>query len=204
MAEENLVTNIVAKSNFSDLIGDLSRVSSKLVSLQQNLNATNKSLAVQAAQMQKSFSDTMRSTGQFSTHFTSVQNDVEKFGRGLDSGRLKLGQYYGAWREHSRTAGGLIRDLARQQVQLQNSVLQPLGKNAQGIMQYAVHVPRGLDAVRDKSALASQELKIMNRVIQDGANGLINWGKNTQWAGRQLSVGLTLPIALFGKTAGFI
>ena len=201
MAEENLVTNIVAKSNFSDLIGDLSRVSSKLVSLQQTLNATNKSLAVQAAQMQKSFSDTMRSTGQFSTHFTSVQNDVEKFGRGLDSGRLKLGQYYGAWREHSRTAGGLIRDLARQQVQLQNSVLQPLGKNAQGIMQYAVHVPRGLDAVRDKSALASQELKIMNRVIQDGANGLINWGKNTQWAGRQLSVGLTLPIALFGKTA---
>ena len=201
MAEENLVTNIVAKSNFSDLIGDLSRVSSKLVSLQQNLNATNKSLAVQAAQMQKSFSDTMRSTGQFSTHFTSVQNDVEKFGRGLDSGRLKLGQYYGAWREHSRTAGGLIRDLARQQVQLQNSVLQPLGKNAQGIMQYAVHVPRGLDAVRDKSALASQELKIMNKVIQDGANGLINWGKNTQWAGRQLSVGLTLPIALFGKTA---
>jgi TP901 family phage tail tape measure protein len=201
MAQENLVTNIVAKSNFSDLIGDLSRVSSKLVSLQQNLNATNKSLAVQAAQMQKSFSDTMRSTGQFSTHFTSVQNDVEKFGRGLDSGRLKLGQYYGAWREHSRTAGGLIRDLARQQVQLQNSVLQPLGKNAQGIMQYAVHVPRGLDAVRDKSALASQELKIMNRVVQDGATGLINWGKNTQWAGRQLSVGLTLPIALFGKTA---
>jgi TP901 family phage tail tape measure protein len=201
MAEENLVTNIVAKSNFSDLIGDLSRVSSKLVSLQQNLNATNKSLAVQAAQMQKSFSDTMRSTGQFSTHFTSVQNDVEKFGRGLDSGRLKLGQYYGAWREHSRTAGGLIRDLARQQVQLQNSVLQPLGKNAQGIMQYAVHVPQGLDAVRNKSALASQELKIMNRVIQDGANQVINWGKNTQWAGRQLSVGLTLPIALFGKTA---
>jgi TP901 family phage tail tape measure protein len=201
MAEENLVTNIVAKSNFSDLIGDLSRVSSKLVSLQQNLNATNKSLAVQAAQMQKSFSDTMRSTGQFSTHYVGLQNDVEKFGRGLDSGRLKLGQYYGAWREHSRTAGGLIRDLARQQVQLQNSVLQPLGKNAQGIMQYAVHVPQGLDAVRSKSALASQELKIMNRVIQDGANGLINWGKNTQWAGRQLSVGLTLPIALFGKTA---
>ena len=201
MAEENLVTNIVAKSNFSDLIGDLNRVSSRLLTLKQSLDATNKSLAVQAAQMQKSFSDTMRSTGQFSTHFVSLQNDVEKFGRGLDSGRLKLGQYYGAWKEHSRTAGGLIRDLARQQVQLQNSVIQPMGKNAQGIMQYAVHIPRGLDDIKHKTAIARQEMMIMNKVIQDGANQVINWGKNTQWAGRQLSVGLTLPIVMFGKAA---
>jgi TP901 family phage tail tape measure protein len=201
MAEENLVTNIVAKSNFSDLIGDLNRVSSRLLTLKQSLDATNKSLAVQAAQMQKSFSDTMRSTGQFSTHFVSLQNDVEKFGRGLDSGRLKLGQYYGAWKEHSRTTGGLIRDLARQQVQLQNSVIQPMGKNAQGIMQYAVHVPRGLDEIKSKTAIARQEMMIMNKVIQDGANQVINWGKNTQWAGRQLTVGLTLPIVMFGKAA---
>jgi TP901 family phage tail tape measure protein len=201
MAEENLVTNIVAKSNFSDLIADLNRVSAKLLSLQQTLNTTNKTLAVQAAQMQKSFSQTMRSTGQFSTHFVSLQSDVDKFGRSLDSGRMKLGQYYGAWRDHSRTAGGLIRDLARQQVQLQNSVLQPMGKNAQGIMQYAVHVPRGLDEIKNKTAIARQEMMIMNKVIQDGANQVINWGKNTQWAGRQLTVGLTLPIAMFGKAA---
>jgi TP901 family phage tail tape measure protein len=201
MAEENLVTNIVAKSNFSDLIADLNRVSAKLLTLQQTLNTTNKTLAVQAAQMQKSFSQTMRSTGQFSTHFVSLQSDVDKFGRSLDSGRMKLGQYYGAWRDHSRTAGGLIRDLARQQVQLQNSVLQPMGKNAQGIMQYAVHVPRGLDEIKNKTAIARQEMMIMNKVIQDGANQVINWGKNTQWAGRQLTVGLTLPIAMFGKAA---
>ncbi|NDB62230.1 phage tail tape measure protein, partial [bacterium] len=30
---------------------------------------------------------------------------------------------------------------------------------------------------------------------------LINWGKNTQWAGRQLTVGLTVPIVAFGKAA---
>jgi hypothetical protein len=41
----------------------------------------------------------------------------------------------------------------------------------------------------------------MNKVIQDGAGQLINWGKNTQWAGRQLTVGLTVPLAAFGKAA---
>jgi TP901 family phage tail tape measure protein len=30
---------------------------------------------------------------------------------------------------------------------------------------------------------------------------MINWGKNTQWAGRQLTVGLTVPLAAFGKAA---
>jgi TP901 family phage tail tape measure protein len=201
MAEENLVTRIVARSDFSDLIGDLNKVSSRLVALQQQLNSTNKTLAVQAANMQKAFASTLRSTGQFSSHFVSLSSDVDKFGKSLDSGKMKLGQYYQAWQQHAKTSGGLVRDLAKQQVQMQNAVLQPLGKNAQGLMQFNVHVPRGLDVVKNKAALARQEMLIMNKVIQDGANQVINWGKNTQWAGRQLTVGLTLPIAMFGKAA---
>jgi TP901 family phage tail tape measure protein len=201
MAEENLVTRIVARSDFSDLIGDLNKVSSRLVALQQQLNSTNKTLAVQAANMQKAFASTLRSTGQFSSHFVSLSSDVDKFGKSLDSGKMKLGQYYQAWQQHAKTSGGLVRDLAKQQVQMQNAILQPLGKNAQGLMQFNVHVPRGLDVVKNKAALARQEMMIMNKVIQDGANQVINWGKNTQWAGRQLTVGLTLPIAMFGKAA---
>ena len=127
MAEETIVTNIVAKSNFSDLIGDLNKVSTRLSTLQTQLATTNRALANQAAQMQKSFAATLRSTGQFSTHFVSLASDVDKFGKSLDSGQLKLGQYYNAWKEHSKTAGGLIRDLAKQQVQMQNAILQPKG-----------------------------------------------------------------------------
>jgi TP901 family phage tail tape measure protein len=41
----------------------------------------------------------------------------------------------------------------------------------------------------------------MNKVMSDGATQLINWGKNTQWAGRQLTVGLTVPLAAFGMAA---
>jgi TP901 family phage tail tape measure protein len=201
MAQENLVTNIVAKSDFSDLIADLGKVSSKLISLQSQLNVTNRTLAAQAAQIQQSFAGTLRSTGQFSTQFVSLSSDVEKFGKNLDSGRLKLSQYYKTWQDHTRASGGLIRQLAQQQVQLQNAILQPLGKNAQGLMQYNVHIPAGLDKTKHSAALARQELQIMNKVMQQGANQLINWGKNTQWAGRQLTVGLTLPLTAFGKAA---
>ena len=201
MAEENIITNITAKADFSDLIKDLNRVTASLSSLQQTIGTTNKAISSQIDAINRGFANTIRSTGQFSSHYVSLSSDVEKFGRSLDSGRLKLRDYYRVWQDHTRTSGGLIRDLSKQQVQLQNAILQPLGRNAQGLMQFNVHVPRGLDVIKNKTAITTQQLQIMNKVVQDGAVQLINWGKNTQWAGRQLTVGLTLPIAAFGKAA---
>ncbi len=201
MADETISTRIVANADFSSLIADVHKVTASLSKLQEQLANSNKMMANQIAVMNRSFADTLRSTGQFSTHFVSLQSDVEKFGKNLDGGKLKLNQYFNAFRDHARTSGGLIRDLAKQQVALQNSVLQPLGRNAQGLMQFNVHVPRGLDEIKNKSALVRQELQIMNKVIQDGAGQLINWGKNTQWAGRQLTVGLTVPLVAFGAQA---
>jgi len=201
MAEETISTRIVANADFSALIADVHKVTASLSKLQEQLANSNRMLSNQIAVMNRSFSDTLRSTGQFSTHFVSLQSDVEKFGKNLDGGKLKLNQYFNAFRENAKTSGGLIRELAKQQVALQNAILQPLGRNAQGLMQFNVHVPRGLDEVKNKTAIARQELQIYNKVIQDGAVQLINWGKNTQWAGRQLTVGLTLPLAAFGKAA---
>jgi len=201
MADDTISTRIVANADFSALIADVHKVTASLSKLQEQLANSNKMMANQIAVMNRSFADTLRSTGQFSTHFVSLQSDVEKFGKNLDGGKLKLNQYFNTFRDHARTSGGLIRDLAKQQVALQNSVLQPLGRNAQGLMQFNVHVPRGLDEVKNKTAIVRQELQIMNKVIQDGAGQLINWGKNTQWAGRQLTVGLTVPLVAFGAQA---
>ena len=201
MAEETISTRIVANADFSALIADVHKVTASLSKLQEQLANSNKMLANQISVMNRSFSDTLRSTGQFSTHFVSLQSDVEKFGKNLDGGKLKLNQYFNTFRDHAKTSGGLIRELAKQQVALQNAILQPLGRNSQGLMQFNVHVPRGLDNVKNKTAIARQELQIYNKVIQDGAVQLINWGKNTQWAGRQLTVGLTIPLAAFGKAA---
>ena len=201
MAEEVINTRIVADADFSSLIADVHKVTASLSKLQEQLSLSNKMLANNVAAINRNFAETIRSTGQYSSHFVSLTGNVEKFGNSLDTGRLKLKDYFGAYQSHVKTAGGLIRDLAKQQVAMQNAILQPLGRNAQGLMQFNVHVPRGLDAIKNKTALASQELKIMNKVIQDGAVQLINWGKNTQWAGRQLTVGLTLPLAAFGKAA---
>lgn len=201
MADEQIVTNIVATSDFSGLIADVQRTTSALTKLQQELSLSNKTLAAQAGQIQKSFGETLRSTGQFTTHFVTVGSEVTKFGKNLDAGKLKLRDYFSTWQQHTKTSGGLIRDLAKQQVALQNAIVQPLGKSADGLMKFNVHVANGLNQTMNKTALARKEMQIYNKVIQDGGVQIINWGKNTQWAGRQLTVGLTVPIAAFGAAA---
>ena len=201
MANETIVTNIVANANFSSLIANVQKATAELAQLKGALSTTNKALAMDAAKIQQGFSATLRSTGQFSTHFVSLSSDVEKFGKNLDQGKLKLKDYYRTFSDHTKTSGGMIRELARQQVQLQNAILQPLGRNAEGLMQFNVQIPRGLDLTKNKAAILRQEMQIFNRVVQDGGVQLINWGKNTQWAGRQLTVGLTVPITAFGLAA---
>ena len=201
MADEQIITNIVARADLSSLVSEVHRATASLQNLQQSLSSAGKTVASQVKVINNSFGETLRSTGQFGSHFVTLHSDVEKFGKGLDAGRLKLRDFYSAFQQHAKTSGGLIRDLARQQVMLQNAVMQPLGRNAQGLMQYEVHIPRGLDLIKNKTKLANMELQIMNRAINEGATSLINWGKNTQWAGRQLTVGLTVPIAAFGAAA---
>ena len=201
MADNLITTNITANADFTGLRTQLAATTAQLLKLQEVTAGTNAKLASQIAVMNKSFATTLTSTGQFSQHFVSLTSDVEKFGRNLDRGRLKLNDYYNTWSGHTKKTSNLVRDLAKQQVMLQNAIIQPVGKNAQGLMQYNVMVAKGLDEVKNKTAIARQELAIMNKVMNDGAGQLINWGKNTQWAGRQLTVGLTVPLAAFGMAA---
>ncbi len=202
MADEQIVTSIVAKADLSSLVSEVHRASASLQQLQRELLSSNRAIAASTKLANNLFRDTLTGSGQYSSHFVNLNSDVDKFGKNLDAGRLKLKNYFSTFREHATTQKGMIRELAKEQVMLQNAVLQPLGRNAQGLMQYNVMIPRGLDAVRNSAQLARMEMQIMNRALSEGAGSLINWGKNTQWAGRQLTVGLTVPLTMFGAAAG--
>jgi TP901 family phage tail tape measure protein len=50
-------------------------------------------------------------------------------------------------------------------------------------------------------AVAAQKQALLNQLLRQGSTNLLNFGKNTQWAGRQLMVGFTIPLAYFGTAA---
>jgi TP901 family phage tail tape measure protein len=198
---ENINTQITASADFSSLIGQIHQAVSQLTLLQQKIGASNVALSQQINASNNAFANTLKNSNQFSTHFVTLASDTEKFGKALDTGKLKLRDYYNSWQQYHRQGAGLIKDLAKQQAALQNAIIQPMGRNSQGQMQFNVHVPTGIDELANKTKIAKQEMSILNKVMSDGATQLINWGKNTQWAGRQLTVGLTVPMAAFGQAA---
>jgi TP901 family phage tail tape measure protein len=53
-------------------------------------------------------------------------------------------------------------------------------------------------------ALGEMAIKmgLVSQVAASGAANMIKWGKNTQWAGRQLMVGLTMPVVAAGAAMG--
>jgi hypothetical protein len=159
MADEQIVTSIVAKADLSSLVSEVHRATASLQQLQRELLASNKSIASATKVANNLFRDTLTGSGYYSSHFVNLNSDVDKFGKQLDAGRLKLKDYFQTFRTHATTQKGLIRELAKEQVMLQNAVLQPLGRNAQGLMQYNVMIPRGLDAVKNSAQLARMEMQ---------------------------------------------
>ena len=61
-----------------------------------------------------------------------------------------------------------------------------------------VFTPKNINETANAIQIATNQQRLYNLALDRGATSLINWGKNTQWAGRQLTVGLTVPLTMFG------
>ena len=191
--------NVVATGNFGQLEAQLARLKAQVGAL--NASMTNASLINPTAlsNMQKYselMSDQLRSTGMFQTKMVSLTSETERFGQSLARGNLRLGDYFRTATGHIRNQQTEIQKLAKAQVAMANSTTMAMGDG-----QAMVITPRGIDQAIHKQQLLNQEYRIFRQVVAGGSTQLINWGKNTQWAGRQLTVGLTVPLAIFGAAA---
>lgn len=93
----------------------------------------------------------------------------------------------------------MLQQVYKDQLKLQRMTLTSRGTDKFGREISDITVPtrigRDLDSINNR-------LKFTRSLIQSSAAQMINWGKNTQWAGRQLTVGLTMPMAMFAAAAG--
>jgi TP901 family phage tail tape measure protein len=71
-------------------------------------------------------------------------------------------------------------------------------KNAAGAGKTYLTVNRALAA---STVTLNQRLRYTATVLNAASTSLINFGKNVQWAGRQVMMGLTLPLLLLGSAA---
>jgi TP901 family phage tail tape measure protein len=78
-----------------------------------------------------------------------------------------------------------------------------MGRDANGAMRAISVRPLSLDMndLATKTMIASEKQALLNQLLKQGSTNLLNFGKNTQWAGRQLMVGFTVPLITVGSQA---
>jgi hypothetical protein len=95
----------------------------------------------------------------------------------------------------NRVATERVKDLQTQYISM--------GRDANGALQAIKVRPLALDMnnLGTKVQMVAQKQQLFNQLLKQGSTNLLNFGKNTQWAGRQLMVGFTIPLTIFGATA---
>jgi hypothetical protein len=188
-------------------LGDFKSVNSQIAALKAQVDLLNKSLMGTGVSQQltkdlnsanAAFKSAMLSTGEFTASTVKLQAETDKFAHSLVNGKLKLTEYFSIIRNQSSAASAQMRALALEQTKLQNSIVMA-DPTKKGV--FSVYTPTKINEVANATKIATNMQNLYNIAVQKGTQSLINWGKNTQWAGRQLTVGLTVPMAIFGNTA---
>lgn len=194
----NIQLNIVANAQFQQVYSEVAKLKAAMTSLQKSSVGgpftANVTADIKASQ--SAFDSAVLSTRAFNIQQVAMTDSVTKFGQQLSKGQLSLSNYYKIWRDSAKGASAEIDALATAQARLNRSIAiaDPLRPG------YAKLVTDINGVVTAEEKLIFQQ-QALNTALNQGSMKLINFGKNTQWMGRQLTVGLTMPLAMFGASA---
>jgi len=180
---------------------------SELKALQSQINAFNLALNknnVAQAAFTKEFSGELQKainkTGLFTAETIRLSTAAATLDKTLSKGKTSLGQFFSAkFNKDSAIAAETMALAAERAKRLQTQFIATSG--AANGFQEAIAV-RPLAAFSSEAAVAAQRTQILSNMFKQGTTQLINFGKNVQWAGRQLMVGFTVPLTIFGSVAG--
>ena len=196
---------------------DAGQALATIKALQRQISDFHTSLAkgsatanLKSLQMQQSLIDTINATGQYSAQMKTVASSTQAFTTALEKNKLSMGQYFkyagGASKSFGRffkTEMDTIQKVAIERVKDLQTQYIKMGRDANGALRSIAVRPLALDMenLATKTQIAAQKQQLLNQLLKQGSTNLLNFGKNTQWAGRQLMVGFTIPLGILGTTA---
>ena len=200
--------NINVLVNTQQAMAQLRALQGQITTLNNSISATSGAAAAQQAALAKGLKDSANASRMWEARIIPVNTAVDQFSTALDKGRMSLGQYtrYAASQLPGmsrvfRREFDMMNRVAEQNVRQMQTQFVRLGNSATGAAQAMALTPTALDRQAASTAIATQRQMMMNRMIDLGTTKLLNWGKNTQWAGRQLMVGFSIPLGLMGAAA---
>jgi len=207
---ENIQSNIIINVDTKIGIAEIKNLQRQVASLNAQLLKSGAAQARAAENVQRNLLNNINATGQFAANVKNITNTTENFTNRLEKNKLGLGEYFRYAGGASKTFGKLFRNefdtiekVARERVKTIQTQFTKLGRNANGSLQAIAVRPLALDMnnLATKTEMAAQKQQIFNQLVKQGSTNLLNFGKNTQWAGRQLMVGFSIPLAYIGTIA---
>lgn len=196
---------------------DTSQALAAIRQLQREISAFHTSMAkggalanAESMRLSQNLVNTINSSGKFSAGMTRISSSTESFTNALEKNKLSMGQYFRFAGGASRSFGKMfsrefntINRVATERVKDLQTQYISMGRDANGALQAIKVRPLALDMnnLGTKVQMVAQKQQLFNQLLRQGSTNLLNFGKNTQWAGRQLMVGFTIPLTIFGTLA---
>ena len=177
---------------------DTQHAQQQLQALQTQIQMMQKTMAAQAkSNMNLGFGNTKELKG-VSQEIVQVASATKTLDKALAGTSRSIGASFKTMGEAFR-GNGTAMDLAVQRGRILGAQYDNLGMSARGLGTALKTVD--FSSVDVASATSAQRVAIFTRAMDQAGTSMLNWGKNMQWAGRQLMVGFTVPLTIFGAIA---
>jgi TP901 family phage tail tape measure protein len=208
MADVN--ANIGVHIDTSAALAELKNLQRQLANFHASIAKGSAASAMAQKSLQTNLLNSINATGKFTAQMGLVRTSTESFTHALEKNKLGMRDYFRYAGASTKTFGRLfkqefdtINKVAEDRVKKMQTQYIKMGRDASGAMKAMAITPTSLN-MKDyatQTAMAAQKQALFNQLVRQGSTNLLNFGKNTQWAGRQLMVGFTIPLAYFGTTA---
>ena len=208
MADVN--ANIDINIDSSAALAQLKSLQRQIAQFHTSIAKSSETAALAQKSLQKNLLGSINAIGGLTAEMRTVKTSAESFTNSLEKNKFSMREYFRYAGASTKTFGRLFKSefdtigkVAEERVKRLQTQYIKMGRDTNGAMQAMAVMPTKLNMgdYGTQVQLAAQKQALFNQLMKQGSTNLLNFGKNTQWAGRQLMVGFTLPLMAVGSAA---
>jgi TP901 family phage tail tape measure protein len=208
MADVN--ANIDINIDSSNALAQLKALQRQISQFHTSIAKSSEAAALAQKGLQKNLLNSINAISGFTAEMRTVKTSAESFTDSLEKNKFSMREYFRYAGASTKTFGRLFKSefdtigkVAEERVKRLQTQYIKMGRDTNGAMKAMGIMPTQLNMsdYTTKVQIAAQKQALFNQLMKQGSTNLLNFGKNTQWAGRQLMVGFTLPLMLVGSAA---
>ena len=200
-------------------LAQLRRLQAGLSTFYQTLAEGNLAAANAQKGLNATLAQSIAANGKFAVSQKTVATSTLAFTTALEKNKLSMKEYFrysaAAATANTKTLSRMfaqereiINRARRDRVKSLQAQYVQMAKAQGGFVEAMRIMPRTLmmangqfTELGTRIQYAAQRQQFLNQLLKQGSTNLLNFGKNMQWAGRQLMVGLTIPLTMLAGYA---